>query len=89
MTLTEAGNTVAELLRVNGLAADTETPGDVIEFSWNRADGVWLLLSQAGDQPVLEVIDQRGHGVTVTRQAVADALESPGSLVAALRRVLK
>jgi hypothetical protein len=88
MTLTEAADCVAELLRVHGLAHDVETPGEVVEFSWDRAAGVWLLLSQTNGEPVLEVIDQRGHGMTVTRQAVTDALLNPAPLVTALRRVV-
>jgi hypothetical protein len=88
MTLTKAADSIAELLRVNDLAYDVETPGKVVEFSWDRAAGVWLLLSQTNGVTVLEVIDQRGHGMTVTRQTVANALLNPEPLVTALRRVL-
>lgn len=88
-TLTKAAGSVAELLRVNGLAADVETPGEVFEFSWGRAAGVWLLVSQANGEPVLELIDQRGHGETVIRKAVADALVNQSPLVTALQRVLR
>lgn len=88
MTLVEAAGSVAELLRAHGLGPDVVAPGRVIEVSWDRAAGVWLLLSQTDGEPVLEVIDQRGHGMTVTRQPVADALVGPGPLIAALRRVL-
>jgi hypothetical protein len=88
MTLTMAAGSVAELLRVHGLAADVETPGEVFEFSWDRAAGVWLLVSQPNGEPVLEVIDQRGHGMTAVRRTVADALIDPSPLVTAVRRVL-
>ena len=37
---------------------------------------------------MLEIIDQRGHEMTVTRQTVADVLVAPGPLVTALRRIL-
>lgn len=88
ITLTKAAGSVAELLRVHGLAADVETSGAVFEFSWDRATGVWLLLSQPNGEPVLEVIDQRGHGMTAMRRSVADVLVDPSPLVTAVRRVL-
>lgn len=64
------------------------TTGAVIELSWKRAAGVWLLVSQTDREPMLEIIDQRGHGMTVMRQPVADVLIAPGALVAALRSLL-
>lgn len=88
MTLIDAADSVADLLRVHGLAADLATTGEDIELSWNRAAGVWLIVSQTDGAPVLEIIDQRGHGMTVMRRAVADVLAAPGPLVTALRRAL-
>lgn len=88
MTLTDAAAAVVELLRANALPPDTEVPEEYIEFSWSRAAGVWMVLSQTNGEPLLEVFDQRGHGANVARVTVADALLDPRPLIVALRRVL-